>query len=147
MDYLKKRQLLLEGNLTTAIITLSLPLMINNFIQTIYNITDTYFVGKMGTTAIASIQFVWPLTFLMLSFATGIGVAATALISQNIGAHKSEKAISFAGQTLLFNAAFSLIFGLAGYAITPWLLTILGAKGALFSGAVEFLRVMFLGMP
>lgn len=147
MKYLEKRQLILEGNLTKTIITLSLPLMINNFIQTIYNITDTYFVGKLGTTSIAAIQFVWPLTFLMLSFATGIGVAATALISQSIGAQDSQKAITFAGQTLLFNSVFSIIFGLLGYLISPWLLSVLGASGPLYEGALSFLQVMFLGMP
>ncbi len=147
MDYLKKRQMILEGDLTKTIIALSLPLMINNFIQTIYNITDTYFVGKLGTTSIAAIQFVWPLTFLMLSFATGIGVAATALISQAIGAHDSEKAIHYAGQTLIFNFSFSIVFGLTGYWITPWLLTTLGATGSLYIEAISFLRVMFLGMP
>ena len=47
--------------------------MVNNFIQTIYNLTDTYFVGKIGTTEIAAIQFVWPLIFLMIAFATGHG--------------------------------------------------------------------------
>lgn len=147
MDYLKKRQLILEGNLTKTIIMLSLPLMINNFIQTIYNLTDTYFVGKLGTTSIAAIQFVWPLTFLMLSFAMGISTAATALISQNIGAHDSDKAIIYAGQTILFNGAFSIVFGLIGYAISPSLLTLLGANGDLYEGALSFLRVMFLGMP
>lgn len=147
MDYLKKRQLILEGNLTKTIIMLSLPLMINNFIQTIYNLTDTYFVGKLGTTSIAAIQFVWPLTFLMLSFAMGISTAATALISQNIGAHDSDKAISYAGQTILFNGAFSIVFGLIGYGISPWLLKLLGATGPLYQGALSFLQVMFLGMP
>lgn len=147
MDYLKKRQLILERNLTKTIIMLSLPLMINNFIQTIYNITDTYFVGKLGTTAIAAITFVWPLTFLMLSFASGIGVAATALISQSIGAHKSEKAISYAGQTLIFNGLFSVVFGVIGYLISPWLLHSLGATGELYTSALGFLRIMLLGMP
>lgn len=147
MDYLKKRELIINGHLTKAIILLSLPLMLNNFIQTIYNITDTYFVGKLGTTSIAAIQFVWPLTFLMLSFASGIGVAATALISQAIGAHKSEKAIKIAGQTILFNGLFSIIFGGLGFYITPWLLMALGASPGLFNEAAGFLRIMFLGMP
>lgn len=147
MDYLKKRHLILEGNLTRAIIMLALPLMINNFIQTIYNITDTYFVGKLGTTSIAAIQFVWPLTFLMLSFATGIGVAATALISQSIGAHDPEKAINYASQTILFNSLFSVLFGVGGYMIAPWLLTSLGATASLYNEALGFLRIMFLGMP
>jgi putative MATE family efflux protein len=147
MDYLKKRQLILEGHLTKTIIMLALPLMINNFIQTIYNLTDTYFVGKLGTTAIAAIQFVWPLTFLMLSFAMGIGTAATALISQNIGGHNSDQAITYAGQTILFNALFSVTFGIIGYVISPDLLNLLGAKGPLYADALSFLQVMFLGMP
>ena len=147
MDYLKKRQLILEGNLTKTIIMLALPLMINNFIQTIYNLTDTYFVGKLGTTAIAAIQFVWPLTFLMLSFAMGIGTAATALISQNIGGHNSDQAITYAGQTILFNALFSVTFGIIGYVISPDLLNLLGAEGPLYEDALRFLQVMFLGMP
>ena len=45
----EKRTLILEGNLFKAILMLAVPVMINSFIQSMYNLTDTFWLGKIGT--------------------------------------------------------------------------------------------------
>ena len=102
----QKRDFILTGNMKRVIITLALPVMLNNFIQTIYNLTDPFFVSKLGTTQIAAIQFVWPVIFFMMAIGAGIALAATSLISQYIGAVEKEMAKRVSGQILLFSAVF-----------------------------------------
>ena len=46
-----KRKLILEGNLIHAILMLAIPVMLNSFIQSMYNLTDTFWLGKIGTSS------------------------------------------------------------------------------------------------
>ena len=54
--------LILHGNLIRAILSLAIPVVINSFLQTMYNLTDTYWLGKIGTEQLAAINLVtWDL--------------------------------------------------------------------------------------
>lgn len=55
-----KRDMILNGNLIRAILTLAIPVMINSFIQSMYNLTDTFWLGKIGTANQAAITLVSP---------------------------------------------------------------------------------------
>ena len=43
------RELILNGNMFQAILSIAIPVVINSFLQTMYNLTDTYWLGKIGT--------------------------------------------------------------------------------------------------
>lgn len=52
MNLLKKtvnRDLILSGNMVQAIMSIAIPVVINSFLQTMYNLTDTFWLGKIGT--------------------------------------------------------------------------------------------------
>lgn len=53
--------LILHGNLIHAILSLAIPVVINSFLQTMYNLTDTYWLGKIGTEQLAAINLVTPM--------------------------------------------------------------------------------------
>lgn len=147
MDYLKKRDLILNGPMMQVILQLSGPVMLTNFIQTLYNLVDTYFVGWLGTTEIAAVQFIWPVIFLMMSIGMGLSMASTSLISQYTGADSHDKAKHVAGQILTLSTILSTTIGILGYFTTGPLLNLLQASGALYDNAKVFLEVLFLGMP
>ena len=147
MKLSNKQDLILNGNINKMILTLSLPVMANNLIQTIYNLTDTFFVSKLGTTQIASIQFVWPVIFFMISIGMGVSVAGTSLISQYIGSGDKEHAKKITGQVITFSFFISIFLGIVGYFITIPLLKVMGAKGEFLSFASQFLKIIFLGSP
>lgn len=48
MDRRDKKELILNGDMYKVIITLSIPIMVNNFIQTLYNLADAMWVSKLG---------------------------------------------------------------------------------------------------
>lgn len=147
MNFKDKRELILNGNMRKVILTLSIPLMINNLIQTIYNITDAYFIGQLPGNKIASIQFVWPILFFMMSFGMGISTASTGIISQYLGSEQNDKARNISGQVITFAFTFSLGVGIIGFLFTEEILRLLQADGVLLKNAVEYLEIMFLGLP
>ncbi|GAB6107889.1 MATE family efflux transporter [Fusibacter bizertensis] len=147
MDFIQKREMILKGNMKKVILTLSLPIMLNNFLHTIYNLTDTFFVSKISDNAVAGVQFIWPLIFLITSFGIGMTIATSSIIAQYIGAHMKEKARKTAGQSISFLFALSLVLGILGYLFAPAVIRAMGGTGALYENAYAYLSVMFLGMP
>ena len=147
MDYSEKRTLILKGDMKKVIWTLSLPVMINNFIHTIYNLTDTFFVSRIGGNEVASIQLVWSINFLVMAFGIGMSIAASALISQYIGAGRYNKAKSVSGQVLSLLFLMSVVFALVGYIMSGSIVAWMGATGSLYENAYQYLSITFMGMP
>lgn len=147
MNYSEKRNLILKGNMVKVILILSGPIMLNNLIQTIYNLTDTYFVSRLGDVEVAAVGFVWPVIFFMMSLGIGVSIAGTALISQYTGSDNPKKAKDIAGQIISFAFVFSVLLGIIGFLITPYIIEFMGGEGKLLKHSTDFLRIILLGMP
>ena len=92
------RDMILSGNLTRAILALSIPVIFNSLIQTMYNLTDTYWLGKIGTEHMAAITLVSPIQSIVVNFGTGITAAGAILIAQYVGAKDEDNANRMLGQ-------------------------------------------------
>ncbi|MDP3387781.1 MAG: MATE family efflux transporter [Eubacteriales bacterium] len=147
MDYIGKRELILKGKMARVILLLSAPIMLNNLIQTIYDLTDTYWVSKIGSTQVAAITLIWPVIFLMISLGMGVGIGGTALISQYVGAGQPTKARDIAGQIITFSFISSLLIGLAGALLSTKIVSSMGGTGELLRESSDYLRIIFLGLP
>lgn len=139
--------MILNGNLTKVILTLSLPIMLGNLIQTIYNLTDTYFVSLIGDQGVTAIQITWSLVWMMMAFGMGLSIASVSMISQYIGAHRDDDAKRVAGQIVTFSFLFSIVIAVVGFFVSQPVLRLIGAEGSLLQDATGYLRIMFLGMP
>ena len=62
------RDLILNGNINKAILSIAVPIVINSFIQTMYNLTDTYWLGRIGTDPMAAITLVSPVQNIIMNF-------------------------------------------------------------------------------
>ena len=82
-----KRNMILNGNLFRAILMLAIPVMINSFIQSMYNLTDTFWLGKIGTENQSAITLVSPFQNILINFGNGITTAGAILISQSALLH------------------------------------------------------------
>jgi len=139
--------MILKGNMARVILTLAAPIMINNSIQTIYNLADTYWVSRIGDTQIAAITLVWPIIFLMISIGIGISIAGTAIISQYIGAGLLEKAEIVAGQVISISFLISAAIGFPSAYFASSIVSAIGGTGELLSEATSYLQVIFIGLP
>lgn len=142
-----KRQLILDGSMKKAIFVLALPLMLDNLIHTLYNLADTFWVGKIGTNELAAMGLVSPFIFLIISLGIGMNVAGTAMISQYTGNDNVESARAVAGQLFTFALISSTVVGIIGYFSAGHLISIVKADPVILELGAQYLSIMFLDMP
>lgn len=147
MDKKSNREILLSGSMIKAILILTVPVMINSFLQTMYNLTDTYWLGKLGTEELAAINLVTPMQNIVIQFGTGITVAGSVLISQYLGAKRDEDAKSMANQIFACAIIFSLVCVSVCVLATPAIVTWLGAEGETWSCGKTYLQFVIIDMP
>jgi len=128
---------------------LSLPIMLSNFFQTFYNLTDAFWLGKLGETAREAVSvagLAFPLIFFLSSFGFGFVIAGTSLIAQYKGANKMEKMKEVVGQFVLIIAIFSLIFISVGLIFINDILHLLQTPDEIFDLAKRFISIIIIGM-
>ncbi len=141
------QELILRGNLLKAILSLAIPVVINSFLQTMYNLTDTYWLGQIGTEQLAAINLVSPVQNIVINFGTGITVAGAVLIAQYIGAGAGEDAKSMANQIFISAMCFALVCAGGCFLATPGIVSWLGAEGETFLHAKVYLSIVIWDMP
>ena len=106
-----KRINLLEGNITSALTKLALPIMGMSFIQMAYNLTDIFWIGKIGPGSVAAVGT----GGLIIWFCTGLHMitqlGGQVYVAQNLGARDTNRAADFAKSALFLSAILSLILG------------------------------------
>ncbi|MFZ6655598.1 MATE family efflux transporter [Undibacterium sp. TJN19] len=143
---MERQKLFLEGPITKALATLALPIILGNILQTGYQLTDAFWVGRLGASAVAAISISFPVTFLVIALGSGLAMAGATLTAQYVGAGRQDMVNHIAAQTMVMVALSSVILGLTGYSLAPHLLTLLGVEPAVHDGALGFMRVSFIGI-
>jgi putative MATE family efflux protein len=140
------QKLFLEGPIGTALIRLAIPIILGNVLQTGYQLTDAFWVGRLGAAAVAAVSVTFPITFLVIAAGSGLAMAGATLAAQYIGAGRQEMVNHVAAQTMMMVAITSLFLGAAGYLLSPHLLGMLGVAPKVFQNALGFMRVSFIGI-
>jgi len=140
---------LTRGSLLKNLMKLSLPIMLSNFFQTFYNLTDAFWLGKLGENARQAVSVVglaFPLIFFFSSFGFGFVIAGTSLIAQYRGANKMEKMKEVVGQFVLIIIIFSIIFVAVGFLFINDILHLLQTPAEIFELARHFITIILMGM-
>ncbi|TDX52879.1 MATE family efflux transporter [Orenia marismortui] len=142
-----KFKYIIEGPVLSSIFKLSLPIMVSQFMQTLYNLADTLWVGRIGANAVAAISISFPIMFLMVSIGIGLTIAGTSLIAQYKGAANHKKVEQILGQLVSFIGSGSILIALFGVLFSEQLLIWMGAEQVILDDATAYLRIIFAGMP
>lgn len=143
------RDRILGGNVRRVLLSLSLPVILANAIQTIYGVVDMFWVSRLadGDLAVAAINLVGPVINTAMAFGIGMNVAGTSLISQYIGLGSEKEAKRVAGQLVSFSVLFSLVLAVVGSLCGRQLLVLLGAEGVVLEHGWTYLNIILLGAP
>lgn len=142
-----KTEQILRGNIYQILVTLSIPIIINSLIQTLYNLVDGIWVSKISSVHFAATAFVWPVNFLFISLGMGLSIAGTSLLSQLIGSNNLAGAKEYSTQLMAITVVSSLAFTILGYLISPIVIGLMGATGDLAELGNIYLRITFLDLP
>jgi putative MATE family efflux protein len=129
-----------------SIITLALPIIFGNILQTAYQLVDTFWVGRLGANAVAAVSISFPIIFLIISIAGGLAISGTILVSQYKGQGNTAKVDFVSAQTILMMLITGTISSIIGYMISPFIIKLMGASPEVFVDAVNYIRVSFVGL-
>ncbi len=137
---------LLNGGILKSLVKLSVPIILANILATAYQITDAFWVGRLGKDAVAAVSLSWPIMFLVVALGGGLAMAGTILAGQYKG-QADHKMIDFiSGQTITMVATVAVILSALAYFITPFLVSLMHAESNVYWQAVSYLRISFIGM-
>src|SRR5277367_3860234 len=111
----ERRILFLSGPIHKALVQLSIPIILGNLLQTGYQLTDAFWVGRLGAAAVAAVSVSFPFMFLVIALGAGLAMAGATLSAQYMGAGRQDMVNHVAAQTMLMVAIPSVFMGVAGY--------------------------------
>lgn len=137
-----------EGRLGKQIFVFSLPLMLSNVLQVLFNMTDIAVVGRFaGSAALGSVGSTAILITLFTGFLIGVGGGINVLVARSAGARAARDVREFVHTSALLSLLIGLFLAVLGLVFSRGLLELLGTKDELIDGATVYLRIYLLGMP
>lgn len=130
------KKLDIESGIT--IMALALPAMIENILQVLIGVVDTYFIGKIGTEAIAGVGVTNLIMNIYIAFFLALGVGTTAIVSRNIGENNIENANNAVKQSIIIALAIGTVFGIINFIFSKNILLILGAEKRVIQYALPY---------
>ncbi len=137
---------LLNGSILKSILLLAVPIMFVNLLQVAYQLTDLFWVGRIGTEAVAAISLSFPVIFFFISLGMGLSLAGSILVAQYKGKNHQRGVDYVAGQAISLTLISAAVMSFIGYLFTDLIISLMGANQAVSSGAVSYLHISFIGM-
>ena len=139
-------QSLTEGSLGKKIFLFSLPLMLSNLLQVLFNMADIAVVGKFaGSNALGSVGSTAILVTLFTSFLIGVGGGINVLVALHIGAGNKKEAKETITTAYVLCLCMGILLLFVGISSARGILSLMNTKPELIDGAVLYLRIYFLG--
>ena len=136
---------LTNGNVHRNIWYLAAPMMLETGIQNVSQLLDTYWVGQLGSAALAAVTISITIRWVLNSISNGLGIGGMAVVARRIG-EKDQKAAAHAlWQTILLGIGLSLLLTTLGLMLARPLLTLLGADTEVLPLGLSYLRVTLWG--
>lgn len=124
------------------------PLILSNALQSVGQLAGSIIVGRsIGVNALAVISAFFPLFFLLVSFAMGIGAGSSILIGQAYGARNEERVKAIVGTTLTFTIVIGLALAVVGSVFTWDMMRLLSIPDDILADTVHYARILFLSTP
>ncbi len=132
-----------SGSLARAVVLLSIPMVLEMLMQSIFEFADIFFVSRLGSDAVAAVGI--GASLLIFVFATGIGLsmAVTAMVARRIGEKNPEAASATAWQAILAGVAISVPFAVVGIVFAPDMLRLMGASEEVVEYGATYVAILF----
>ncbi len=136
-----------EGSINRAIFLLSVPMILEMVMESLFAVVDIFFVSKVSIEAVATVGLTESVITLVYSVAIGLSTAATATIARRIGEGNTSQAKRAIGQVILISLAVSAVVATIGTIFAGDILRVMGADPKVIETGTNFARIQFLSSP
>lgn len=131
------------GSINKAIVVLSIPMVLEMAMESLFALVDAYFVAKVSPDAIATVGLTETVITLVYAIAIGISTAPVAMISRYIGQKDAAAASRVAKQSMYLAVGVSLLMGVPGVIFAEDILRFMGGSEALIASGADYTRIAF----
>lgn len=143
----KEKGLMIEGCIWKQLLLFSVPLLLGNLFQQLYNTVDAIIVGNyVGIDALAAVNSSNPIINLLISFFMGIAVGSGVIISRYFGSRNHESLEKAVHTTIAFTITSGILMTFVGVAISPFILRSVGTPENVLDSAILYLQIYFAGI-
>ncbi len=133
--------------LPSLLLRLSLPSIAATITASLYNIVDTFWLGKLGHEAIAALTVVLPYQIIAIAIGVGTGIGINALVSRKFGEQDTGMPDRIGGQIYFLSAAWGLFFIILAQAFSYPILRTIGATPDIIEYASRYMIITSYGAP
>lgn len=136
-----------EGSSSKILITFSIPIVLANILQQLYNTTDAIIVGRLiGKNALASVGVANPIMSIAIFFIFGICIGTSVLMAQIFGSGEYKELKREFSTALIVGIIFTIIMSIICIFLSRWILIITGTPKEILNDADTFLKIIFGGL-
>ena len=136
---------LVDKSVSKTIIGMAVPMLAGTFALTTYQLTNAWFVSRLGTEALAAISFTFPVVMLLMFLIRGLGSGAMPLVAHAIGERDHKKAAQLTTQTLLLGVPFAALITAVGIFTIGPVFSRLGASGEVLKLVARYMKIWYSG--
>ena len=134
-----------KGSINRAIVLLSIPMILEMIMESLFAVADVFFVSRVSVNAVATVGLTESVITLAYAIAIGMSMAATAMVARRIGEEKPEAAAKAAAQSIIIAVFVAITLGILGVIFAPDILRLMGGTEALIKSGVNYTRLMLGG--
>ena len=136
---------LIKDPITGLIKKIALPASIGTFFQTMYNIVDTFYAGKISPEALSALAKSFPVYFIIIAACIGVTVGGTSLIANSIGENNKQKVLSYFSHTIIYGILVSILVTYLGLKFSKTFFLLIGSSNEVILLGLEYTNVIFSG--
>ncbi len=134
-----------QGSIGLAIFLLSVPMVLEMVMESVFAIVDIFFVARLGADAVAIVGITESMLAIIYAFAIGLGIGATATVARRIGEKDEDGAARSATHALYLGLIVSVILSTVGIIFAADFLALLGASEKVIAEGTTFAQIMLGG--
>jgi putative MATE family efflux protein len=133
------------GPVGPALVMLSVPMVLEMAMESLFAVVDVFFVSRVGGDAVATVGVTESMLTIVYTVALGLGIGATAVVARRTGEKDPEGAAQAAAQSLALGVIVSIVIGVAGAMNAERLLELMGATPSMIASSLGYTQVMLAG--
>ncbi len=137
---------LVNQPIVKSLLVLAVPTIIANVLQSAYQITDLFWIGKLGAEGVAAVSVCFPIIFFFISLAMGLSIGGSILVSQFKGKGTYNGINDSAGQSVMLAFFVSIFLGLIGFLFSDTIIGFMSLEADVALSAISYLRISFIGI-
>jgi putative MATE family efflux protein len=141
----KRLKMMKEEKVSSVLIKLAIPAIVGMLVNAVYNIVDTLFVGRLGTSAVAAVSVAFPLFMIVTALGLTFGIGSASYISRLLGQGNKAEGDRTCSTAFFTSLAVGIIFTIAVLIYLEPILRLFGATETILPYAVDYSKALIIG--